>query len=206
MIFIRRRRLFLWLLKAYLKKKGKTIITFFIFGLLLFIILKFSSDYILSKLIIAKEENIGVVGAYTLDNLPSFILSDVSEGLTTLSSDGTPQPGIAKSWTIEENGRVYKFILKNNLYFSDGTNLTSADINLSYKDVVIEKPSPYALVFKLKDSYSPFLVTLSHQILKNNIMGLGNYHIQNISLNGDFVQSISLVANKNNLINKSYIF
>ncbi len=206
MIFLRRRRLFIWLIRAYLKKKGKSLLFFFIIGLALFLFLKFSADFLLAKLAISEQQRIGIVGAYTLDSLPTFILQDVSVGLTTLAPDGTPKPGIAKRWVVSSDGKTYKFDLFNNLYFSDGTNVTSKDINLSYKDVTISRPSAYAMIFHLKDSYSPFLVTLSHPILKNSNIGVGKYRIQNVTLNGDFVQTIKLIASKNSYMTKTYQF
>ena len=55
----------------------------------------------------------------------------VYESLVTIDDDGVPQPLLAESWTVADNGNTWTFILRENLYFSDGTPLTAADVAAS---------------------------------------------------------------------------
>jgi len=43
------------------------------------------------------------------------------EGLTSLGSDGRPQPGIAESWEASPDGLTWRFTLKPDVVFHDGT-------------------------------------------------------------------------------------
>lgn len=199
MVILKRRRLYAWLIKAYFKKWGKTILASFIIGLIAFFLFRSSFSYIVSKIPFIQHEEIGVVGAYTPDSLPSFILGKISIGLTKVENDGTISPAVAESWKIEDDGKTYIFKLKKDFAFSDKTLLTSEEVNYDFKDVSLEKPDDYTLIFKLNSPYSPFLVTVSQPIYKENFIGLGKYKIRSIKLNGSFVQTLVLenITDKN---------
>lgn len=205
MIFVRK-RLFIWLLKAYIKKWGKRFIFFFLLGLLVFFAILKTGSFLVSKIPVGEKVTVGMVGDYKIENLPQNIISDISYGLTTLGSDGTVKPGLAKSWVIKDEGKEYQFTLYQNGFFNDGTKVTSAQINYNFSDAIIEKPSTTSIIFKLKDSYSPFLTTVSAPVLKKGSIGVAEYKIRNIDINGDFVQSLTLVSAKNALKIKTYRF
>lgn len=192
MIFLKRKRLIFWLLKAYLKRSGKTIIISFFIGLAAFFILKYGVNYFIPLLLFTNEEKIGIEGAYTVDNLPSEIVSKVSVGLTSLDKNYNVIPGIAKNWEIKDDGRTYIFYLKDNIFFSDKSKLTSSDIKYNFTDVITQTPNDSTIIFRLKSKYSPFLVTVSRPIFKKDFVGIGSFKVQSIDLNGSFVQSITL--------------
>ncbi|GDX61969.1 ABC transporter substrate-binding protein [Candidatus Levyibacteriota bacterium] len=205
MIFVRK-RLLIWLIRAYIRRLWKRILIFFFIGIIIFFsILKIGKIFI-SRFPIGEKESIGIMGSYTMDNLPLIVLSDLSYGLTNISSNGIPIPGLASSWKIDNNEKNYTFFLKKNILFSDGQKLKSRLINYSFKDVDVQNPNDSTIVFKLKESYSPFLVTVSKPIFKNNFIGIGNYEIKNILLNGYFVESIIIASIKNNYKIKMYRF
>lgn len=193
MIFLRR-RLFIWLLKAYIKRWGRRILIFFILGLAIFYIVLKSIHIIIPKIPIGQKESIGLIGSYTIDTLPSSITSKISRGLTRVSEDGTVVPDIAQNWTIKNNEKTYIFSLKKNIYFSDKTNLTSDFINYSFTGVSVARPDTYTIEFNLKENYSPFLVTVSRPIYKKGYIGTGQYRIRDIQLNGEFVESLTLAS------------
>lgn len=156
-----------------------------------------------------KKERIGVVGAYSLNNLPLFILKDISTGLTTILDNGNVKPGIAKNWEIKDGGKTYIFNLNTNLYFNDGKNIDSYSIQYNFSDAKIERPEKYKIIFKLKESFSPFLSTVSRPVFKKGFVGAGEYKITDVKLNGDFVKSITLASVKDqsaNASSKTYIF
>ena len=55
------------------------------------------------------------------------------EGLLTFDKSGKPQPGMAESWTVSEDGRIYTFTLREGLTWSDGTPLTARDFVESWR-------------------------------------------------------------------------
>lgn len=196
MIFLKRRRLITWLLKAYLKKWRKTILLSFLVGLIVFFVLRFGVNYFIPLIPFTQQETVGISGTYTVDSLPPSILAKVSRGLTYISADGAPKPDLATSWEIKNDGRTYVFHLRKNISFDDGTVLTSSQIKYNFLNVTEERPDPYTLIFNLKSSYSPFLVTVSRPVFRSGFVGIGNYRVQSVNLNGNFVQSLSLVSVK----------
>lgn len=195
MIVLRRRLLF-WLVKAYFKRWGKNILIYFGVGLFFFFLLNMFLPYFTIRFPFVEKETIGMIGPYTLESLPQEILSKISKGLTRIEADGTVKPDIAEKWKIAPNGKAYAFYLYKNIYFSDGTNLTSNNVNYDFADVSVTRPDKYTIVFNLKDNYSPFLTTVNRPIFKKGYVGVGDYRIKKIKLNGNFIESIELYSAK----------
>ena len=133
MIVVRKRLLF-WLIKAYIKRWGKSIIVCFGIGLVVFFLLNMAFSYFLTRLPFMQKETIGMVGSYTVDSLPQEVLSKISKGLTKTEADGSVTPDIAEKWKIAPNGKAYAFYLRKDIRFSDGTQVTSSDINYDFAD------------------------------------------------------------------------
>lgn len=201
-----RKRLLFWLIKAYMKRWGKVIILSFIGGLGIFFLLLSTSRLLVHLLPIEKKVVVGAVGAYTTDILPVAIEKKISFGLTQLAVDGSVIEGAATSWKIEDNGKKYTFYLKKTLRFSDGRKFTTNTVNYDFSDVTTNKPDQQTIVFTLKDPYSPFLVTVSRPLYSGGLTGIGEYKIQNLELNGDFIKSLTLVSTKNRFKTERYIF
>lgn len=206
MIFLKRRRLAVWLFKAYFKKWRKTIFISFVLGLAVFFLLRSGLSYFVPLLPFSNRQAIGMVGAYTPDNLPPEIVTKLSRGLTSIDKEDNVKPNIAKSWDIRNDGKKYIFYLNDNVYFNDGKKLTSKDINYNFLDVSVERPNDKTIIFNLNDKYSPFLVTVSRPIFKNEFAGVGDYKVKTINLNGDFVESIKLTGVKPPHKEYEYIF
>ena len=51
--------------------------------------------------------------------------ANVWETLTELDHTLTPQPKLATSWSVSENGRIWTFTLRNGVHFHDGVPLTA---------------------------------------------------------------------------------
>lgn len=64
------------------------------------------------------------------------------EGLTRLSKDGKPVPGVAKSWEIKDNGTRYIFHLRTTAKWSNGASLTASDFEYAWKRLL--KPATAA--------------------------------------------------------------
>lgn len=191
-----RKRLIFWLIKAYIKKSGKTMLFSFFFGLFIFFALLLIGKYYSHIIPFSRTQTIGLVGAYTQDSLPTEITDKLSSGLTTVASNGAIEPGLASSWDVLDNGKVYRFHLKRNVHFSDGKEVTSQTVNYNFSDVTEEKPDKYTLVFRLSDSYAPFLITASRPIFDRGFSGVGDYRLQKINITSGFVQSLTLAPTK----------
>ncbi len=205
MIVIKRRLIF-WLLRAYLKRWGRVLLLCFIAGLAIFFVLKSSFPYIIAAFTGVSRESDGIAGVYTLSTLPNVVQQDISRGLTKIDDNGSPVPDVASSWQVMDSGKTYVFHLKKNLSFVDGTPLTSKEIQFSFANVAVTRPDSYTIVYKLKDSYSPFLTTVSRPILKTGYVGLGPYRIKKVQSNGQFLQSLTLTSASRIPALKIYVF
>jgi peptide/nickel transport system substrate-binding protein len=56
--------------------------------------------------------------------------------LIHLAADLTPVPGLATSWTVSSDGRVYTFTLNPRATFSDGTKVTAQDVLFTLQRIV----------------------------------------------------------------------
>lgn len=201
-----RKRLIFWLVREYIRKSGKVILFSFLAGLIFFFIFLFISKFFSHLIPVYKKTIIGVSGAYTRDNFPPFVVEKISRGLTAVGSSGEVKPSVASSWKILDNGKTYVFHLKNDQYFSDGRKITSDLINYNFSDVKVERPDESTIIFKLKDSYSPFLITVSRPLFQHGWVGTGDYKIDDIKLNGDFIQSLTLSRVKDRFDITAYEF
>jgi peptide/nickel transport system substrate-binding protein len=98
----------------------------------------------------------------------------IYESLLSYDFDLKPQPQLAARWEISADGLTYTFHLVKNAKWHDGKPFTSADVvfscNVMLKEVhprargVFERcesitaPDDYTVVFKLKETFGPFLL------------------------------------------------
>ncbi len=67
----------------------------------------------------------------------SFTLQEMCmAGLVQIDENGQPQPDLAESWEISEDGMTYTFHLREGLTWSDGTPLTAADFVFGWQRLV----------------------------------------------------------------------
>ncbi|MDA1276923.1 MAG: peptide ABC transporter substrate-binding protein [Verrucomicrobia bacterium] len=65
------------------------------------------------------------------------IVLSLFEGLTRFNAvTATPEPGLAKSWDISEDGRGYTFHLRTNAVWSTGEPITADDVVYSWRRVL----------------------------------------------------------------------
>ena len=60
------------------------------------------------------------------------IIANAFEGLTVLDENEQPQPGVAESWEVSEDGLVYTFKLRQDAKWSDGQPVTANDFKYSW--------------------------------------------------------------------------
>ena len=98
-----------WLIREYIRKSGRIILFSFLIGLSIFFLLRYIFASYISKIPIGTAESIGIVGAYTLENLPPAIIGELSRGLTVDTLDQSLRGDLATKWKIQDNGKTYLF-------------------------------------------------------------------------------------------------
>jgi peptide/nickel transport system substrate-binding protein len=63
--------------------------------------------------------------------IDQVLYSNVFEGLTRFGSDGSVNPGLAKSWEISDDALTYTFKLRSGVAFHDGTAMDAEDVVFS---------------------------------------------------------------------------
>jgi peptide/nickel transport system substrate-binding protein len=120
------------------------------------------------------------------------LLFNVFEGLVKPDTEGRLRPCIAESVTMEEEGRIYVFKLRENVRFHDGSPLTSADVQFTLHTAAengfhgfsaiekIETVGDYGIRVTLKNPDPEFIPFLTVGIVKTgsvnrerNATGLG---------------------------------
>src|SRR6266702_4155852 len=101
-----------------------------------------------------------------------MVAGNIYEGLLRYSPKLEPLPGLAESWTVSEDGKVYSFKLRKGVTWHDGKPFTSADVVFSIEFLKqthprlrsnmvqldkVETPDDSTVVFTLKQPFGPFL-------------------------------------------------
>ena len=63
--------------------------------------------------------------------IDSVVYSNIFEGLTRFTSDGSVVPGLAASWDISDDGLTYTFHLHDEVKFHDGSAMDAEDVKLA---------------------------------------------------------------------------
>jgi peptide/nickel transport system substrate-binding protein len=170
---------------------------FFIFTTI-FVISGLSLLYQVNKLFLVEVPDYGgsltegILGSPRFIN-PILASSDIDKDLSSLiysgllKADGKGEliPDVAESYTISGDSLVYTFILKDNIYFHDGTKLTADDVvftiekiqdpnlksprEINWAGVKVEKIDERTVSFTLRQPYSPFIQNTTLGILPKHI-------------------------------------
>ncbi|MFN3614638.1 MAG: ABC transporter substrate-binding protein [Rubrimonas sp.] len=102
-----------------------------------------------------------------------LVAGDIYESLLRYGTDLSPQPSLAKSWEVSEDGLTYTFQLEEGVKWHDGADFTADDVVFSV-DVFLREThprlrvslehlesvtaeGPHTVVFRLKRPFGPFL-------------------------------------------------
>jgi peptide/nickel transport system substrate-binding protein len=115
-------------------------------------------------------------GFSTIDTLAAASIFNM---LVKSDSELNPQPDLAESWKVSDDGLTYTFNLVKNATWHDGKPFTAADVKFTFLDVIkkyhprgsvvlnavdsIETPTPYTVVFKLKYPYDPLMKFIGNE-------------------------------------------
>lgn len=118
------------------------------------------------------------LAAYLHSSTPtSLVATKIYDGLLEYDFDRNPQPGLAESWSVSEDGKTIGFKLRQGVTFHDGKPFTSADVKFSvmevlkkynargpiiYRDLVdVETPDDFTAIFKLSNPAPYLMMALS---------------------------------------------
>ncbi len=183
-------RIYYWIAEAYIKKY----IVYIFIGLVLSIFISYISSLFLKNLLFLKSQKIAIIGNYTKENVPIEVLQKIGRGLTIKNEKGGYENDLAKSIVMKNNGKIYEIVLRDNLAWPNGKPFTARDINYNFQDVKFIVTSAKSGYFILKNSFAPFGELLSIPITDNNLNGLGEYRVEKIEWDGNFIKSIFLTG------------
>lgn len=154
-------------------------------------------SFILLKLSFAKQDSLseGIIGTYQENDLPESVTRLLSESLVEPDFSGRMVAKLASSWEVNSDATVFKFKLRPNLHWIDGSTISSQDLEFNITDVEVSYPDSTTIVFKLKDSFSPLPSLLTRPLLKKGtLLGTGPYKIARIEKSRIFITKLTLTT------------
>lgn len=205
MLFFKKFRFFWNLTKAFLRRHYLAFLGSLVLSIILLFFLTKITPFIIERMPeFKKTKRIGVVGKFTLEELPQEILALVSLGLTQTLEDGSVLPALAESWQVEKEGKKYIFQLKDNIFWQDGTPVTASDINYEFSGLQKEVIDKKTLCFHLEEPFSPFLHVVSMPVFKKSLLGTGSYRVKKIEKEAEVVRTLVLSGAGEKLIFRFY--
>lgn len=188
-----------WVTMAFVKKNMQSLLLSFLLSLLGVITVVSFAPYVIDMMTTDKQV-IGISGMYTIDTLPDEIVANFSNGLLHVNDKGELIPLLADSWEPVDGGREYRFHIKKDLTWNDGSSFTANDIQYKFKDVETIAESDYMLRFKLKKPLAIFPNFLTKPIMKYPVVGVaGVYKVGRIRLEAGNVKMLQLTPNQEGL-------
>ena len=198
-------RYYYWLFLEFVKKYSRLILMSFFIGFISLIGFLSVSPYL--KSIFNKQEIIGLVGNYNFTNLPDEIMIKVSNGLVTINEKGEIIPVLTNSWEVKDEGKRYRFYLKNNLLWNDDKKFTASDINYEFSDVTIKVVDKNVLDFYLNKPLAIFPTYLSKPLIRPPLVGIaGFYKLGKYKILNGFLVDLTLIPNTKDLTTVKYKF
>lgn len=89
------------------------------------------------------------------DSYSFDIIVNVMAGLTKYTNDLKSVPSIAKKWDISNDGKIYRFYLRDDAKWTDGKPVTSDDFVYAWRRILNPQTAgPYAyLLYPIKNAY-----------------------------------------------------
>ena len=115
--------------------------------------------------------------ALTTDMNCHYLFHEVYEALIEIDDNFLPQPCLAESWEISQDGMTVTFHLKKNVRWHDGKPFTSKDVQFGIMEVAgkynpmgkkivaniksIETPDDHTAVFRMKNVFGPLIPVMN---------------------------------------------
>ncbi len=113
----------------------------------------------------------------------------IFSGLVKFDSQGLPQPDLAESWGISQDGTLFNFSLREEIFWHDGAPITTEDVLFTVEllksgdtlipedlrqfwgEIQVNVLSEQLIQFTLPEAFSPFLDYLTFGILPEHLLG-----------------------------------
>src|SRR5260370_627134 len=90
----------------------------------------------------------GLDPAGPLDGVAGEAMELIFAGLVEIDPDGHAVPGLAEAWSVTDDGRTYRFVLRRGVSMHDGAELTADDVVRSVERALDPAtPNPNASYF-----------------------------------------------------------
>ncbi len=205
-------RKFYWYFTGFMSKHGWKIVLSVIGGIIVFSVLV---PLAMSTFKWTSKRYVGIIGSYTTTTLPDEIQRQLSAGLTTIAEDGSAVGALADRWTIEQENKTYRFQLKKNLLWQDGTLITPEEVNYVFPETPVIT-TPNDVIFRLPAAFSPFPTLVEKPIFKSGtrkkwffwneptVIGVGEYRLSGYKLNGTRLKELTTENDKERVIYRFY--
>ena len=198
-------RYYYWLVIEFFKKYSRLIAISFFVSFVVIVGFLSISPYI--KVALTKEVVVGLVGNYDLNNPPEELAIRISNGLVSISEKGEIIPVIANSWEVKQNGKEYRFHLKDNLLWGDGKKFSGFDIKYQFEDIVVKPVDERTIDFFLNKPLEIFPTYLNRPLLKYPLVGVaGYYKVGKIRTEYGYLKEVALIPNTKNISPLRYKF
>ena len=110
----------------------------------------------------------GTLDPHRAEGVPaSNVLRDLYEGLVSEEANGNYIPGVAESWTISDDGKTYRFKIRDNAFWSNGDRIVAEDFVFSLRRSVDPQTlSNYSsMLYPIKNARDVVLGKLSPDVL-----------------------------------------
>ncbi|HFQ92437.1 MAG TPA: peptide ABC transporter substrate-binding protein [Anaerolineae bacterium] len=116
------------------------------------------------------------------------LVSLIFDGLTQVDASGQIAPALAENWSVSEDGRTLRFVLRDDVAWHDGEPVTAADVAFTYglmqgenfpgpaalknlwQSVTINQIDDQTIEFVLTEPYAPFLSETTRGILPAHLL------------------------------------
>ncbi|MGN1334792.1 MAG: ABC transporter substrate-binding protein [Anaerovoracaceae bacterium] len=148
----------------------------------------------------------------TESDMVSDWLNICYDSLIGFDDDYNAVPRAAKDWESSEGGKTWTFYLRDDIYFSDGEQLTSADVKWTYENAAdsymysthsggitsIECPDDFTVVFKCEEAKADMLyqsIPILPEHIWANAEDIFTYEDTNLVGSGPFIYSAERSGN-----------
>lgn len=206
-------RTYYWYFTTYLRKHGMLLLLTVVAAIALF---SLSIPFVIKVIDRKPHQFVGLVGSYNLTSLPLSIQNQLSAGLTKISKSGQPEAALAERWLAEDDGHTYRFVLKKNQYWQDGSLVTPDSIQYNFANVEMITTAN-DLVFKLPDAYVAFPTVVSQPVFKivsrgtfgllrkPYLVGTGQYRLTEYQQNGNRITELTIESSQERITYRFYL-
>jgi peptide/nickel transport system substrate-binding protein len=123
--------------------------------------------------VVIQPEPPGLMLGLVQNGPTQMVAGNIYESLLRYDTELEPQPSLAESWEVSEDGLTYTFDLQDGVTWHDGEPFTAEDVVFSVDEFLrethprlrvslehvesVEAPDDDTVVFKLKNPFGPFL-------------------------------------------------